>query len=562
MSSLPSSPARLLPDSGHMNRFLLHGTSVLLLWGERPRPTHWQVSKGDGATNVHDVFERTETGASASGEPWVPSDSLHTVKEDMARMISDKQGEKLLRLYFDHIYPALPVLSRECFLEATPHVELRSMAVSLLASLYATALPFVFNDDYLNSTLATAATSSMRNHLYRISWQAISTEAQAPSLSTLQACLLLLQCGPTDQYRTSSPFRPALTKFTVSLATTLGINRDCSQWTSLPLWERRLRLRLWWMTYITDAWAGIEHGTVGSIRSDDFDVPLSQFQSMNLTDGTKVCEPFHRLVHLTRILSDIQESFYTVKATKRTSQHLLRSLEIARPIHARLVEWKSEYIATGGSIGNGSPTSGAIHTDAASLSLCYYAVGAVLFRALLRPLENAADPNTKSESLSSPAANAVVTGALSVAREALTFIEQAVALRSPWNCFWYSWAQTNFANVTMFVVQLHLDMQRLPDIFTTIDDGSEDLTDANAELFAARRTSERARSLNTSELITRWRQAIRLGVGSGGWGSSLMSLALLRMDAVLADAGRDQKTGRRFIQEVESLSGRPAAQVA
>jgi hypothetical protein len=35
-------------------------------------------------------------------------------------------------------------------------------------------------------------------------------------------------------------------------------------------------------------------------------------------------------------------------------------------------------------------------------------------------------------------------------------------------------------------------------------------------------------------LISRWKRAIRIGAGSGGWGSSLMSMALSKLDSFLS----------------------------
>jgi hypothetical protein len=40
-------------------------------------------------------------------------------------------------------------------------------------------------------------------------------------------------------------------------------------------------------------------------------------------------------------------------------------------------------------------------------------------------------------------------------------------------------------------------------------------------------------SAEVSGLISRWKHAIRIGAGNGGWGHSLMSLALSRLESLL-----------------------------
>src|SRR5204862_6736661 len=97
-----------------------------------------------------------------------------------------------------------------------------------------------------------------------------------PRLATLQACLLLLQRASTNRYTTHTPFKTSLLGWTVSLAYTLGLNRDCSDWLGLPSWEIGLRKRLWYGVYIMDKWASLGAGSPSSIRKEDFDVcPLT-----------------------------------------------------------------------------------------------------------------------------------------------------------------------------------------------------------------------------------------------------------------------------------------------
>jgi hypothetical protein len=59
----------------------------------------------------------------------------------------------------------------------------------------------------------------------------------------------------------------------------------------------------------------------------------------------------------------------------------------------------------------------------------------------------------------------------------------------------------------------------------------------------ARRDQDESGKMETevADLVSRWRWAMRMGGGSGGWGNALMSLGLLRVDGlmVLLEGGGD-----------------------
>jgi hypothetical protein len=125
-----------------------------------------------------------------------------------------------------------------------------------------------------------------------------------------------------------------------------------------------------------------------------------------------------------------------------------------------------------------------------------------LFRALLRPLSNTSDILVEN----AEPVNAVLAGAATCCRDGVQFLETIVGFSSVWNGFWHSLSQPNFAVISSFLVHFHMQQSGLNGPYS-------------AEIIS---------------LIERWRKAIRNGAGSGGWGHTLMNLALLRLNSLMS----------------------------
>jgi hypothetical protein len=467
-----------------------------LRWNERDECSlsHVTYRRMYSEANADPItFMITEETIGRTGEPRGENDELAKASRMVEAMFSIGQAERLVKLFFVYVYPYFPVLSQTWFF--TPDVSLASrvlsLPLSLRCALYATAVPFMLYDDHLSTTLAHSSPS--RSQLYRIAWMAIQTELHAPNLSTLQACLLMLQRGPTNQYIAATPFKASLLGWTVNLVHSLGIHRDCSGW-SLPAWERRVRIRLWWATFSMDVWTSIETGTPFLINTAECDVrPLKILKqashSLDALELRKECVHFLHLTSLSRIVADLYTTFFTVQASASTSSDLFRSLELARTLRSRLSMWRQQYSAdcplTSSQTIPGDPNGNP------ALDLAYLVATARLFQALLRSLPYSADPE---------AANAVHSGALTCCREAAHFLETIVSYSNVWNAFWHSWSQSNFAVVSNYLAQV-LMLQK----------------------------EREGQSVELSSLVDRWRRAMRSGAGSGGWGHTLMSLSLHRL---------------------------------
>jgi hypothetical protein len=395
------------------------------------------------------VFMLADDSMAQKGEPRVEDDVLAKAQSDIANMFSEQEALRLIGLFFRFVYPYFPILSKsEFFNTGSLSESLHSLPLSLLSAMYATALPFMLYDDLLATTIVHAPAPT--HQLFRISWIAVTQELHTPRLATLQACLLLLQRAPTNRYTTDTPWKTSLVGWTVSLAQILGLSHECSDWNSIPTWEMSLRKRLWFGVYIMDKWASLGAGMPSHIRIEDWDVlpiaeddlePASLEEVSNGVSGFLELEldtqHFRLLAELTMILSDIMDSYYSLRATQRTSKDLTLSLDLARPLRSRLKAWRDSLPP---SIALGQPDrvdsrGMTCLSGNSSLSLAYIVATMTLFRALLRPLANLsnveeADRNIMGSRL------AVRAGAKECAKEAVEFVENLG--RGALDAFWHS----------------------------------------------------------------------------------------------------------------------------
>jgi hypothetical protein len=395
------------------------------------------------------IFMLSDDSLAQKGEPRIEENVLAKARHDISLMFTEEEALRLVGLYFRFVNPYFPILANSGILGCGSIDALNALPLSLLSALYATALPFILYDEVLATTLVHNQSPSPQ--LYRISWLAIIQELHTPRLATLQACLLLLQRAPTNRYTTDTPWKTSLVGWTVSLAQTLGLNRECGDWTSLPTWEISLRKRLWYSVYIMDKWASLGAGMPSFIRNEDWDVSSlaesdrettiyddQESDVMGCFTGQFDTEShFRMLAELTMVLSDIMDAYYTVKASQRTSNDFGLSLELARPLRSRLKVWNDSLppslLMRGADRVDGRGMSKL--TGNPSLTLAYIVATMTLFRALLRPIENLPTIEEEDHSIAG-SRRAVRAGAMECAKEVVEFIEHLG--RGALDAFWHS----------------------------------------------------------------------------------------------------------------------------
>lgn len=502
------------------------------------------------------IFMLPDDALAEKGEPKVEERVLEDARKEITELIPDDVGVRMVKLFFRFVYPYFPVLSREHMLIGDTRTILKSLPLSLLAAIYATVLPFMLYDDYLATAVIHSAPSAIQ--LYRVCWMAINQEMHSPRLATLQACLLILQRSPTNRFIMDTPWRWSCTAWTVSLVNILGICKSCSGWTGLPAWERRLRGRLFWATYVMDKWSLLGAGMPSHISDDNFDVPEPTIDPSSLTNHAKDSHPtaqepkdllqtpahFYHLVHLTVILSDILKAFYTIRATSQTAKNLALSLERAKPLRARLKIWKeastaaiAANILSGRTRNDSHSPEATTHSTLklqedddgetldgnASLRLAYIVTAMTLYRPLLRAIENTTDwaAAENDDTLQAAGRTAILAGAKECAKEAVEFAEdlRSRGAAGVWDAFWHSCrspiyimlpctnitlgSRSNFALATSFLMRVLVNVNATP---SARDDELNDV----------------------KNLIAQWRKVLRLM--SGNFGNGMTSLALLRLE--------------------------------
>lgn len=194
--------------------------------------------------------------------------------------------------------------------------------------------------------LRLASTSGL--HILQVeetAFQMFSTSLGNPSLSTVQAGILLMQTPHVDSRKLNSQL--------LGIAYDLGLHVDCSPW-MLPDEERGLRKRLAWAVFVQDKWCSMMHGRPSLISADHWAVQdlVEGDYSTSLGEGREDLDVdvlsrgqalFGQMVTLTKILATVLDTFYTLKAMREAVDARDKGtqliLEKAKPIQIKLKNW-------------------------------------------------------------------------------------------------------------------------------------------------------------------------------------------------------------------------------
>ncbi|MCJ1477591.1 Fungal specific transcription factor [Lambiella insularis] len=339
-------------------------------------------------------------------------------------------GPLLMQLYLNFIHRNFPIIEEEFLLEYN-NGRISNLDPALLASIYLLTMP------WLEREMSRAA-SQLPDvyHLEDMAFRLFSDSLYKPTLSTIQAGILLLQRPNTDSKTLNSQL--------VGAAYEIGLHLDCSSWKSSAA-EKKLRKRLAWALYLQDKWCSLIHGrpsviyrsnwAVKVLTNDDFD----SLQAVN-EDAVRGQALFKEMVSLTEILSTILDTFYTLRAMQEVDDAVQGGtrliLERAKPVQIKLKEWFAGLPANLkiDDTMTGKPSStGYLH-------LAYFATEITLHRCIIRSLESSnGDPY-----LAHICRSAAKTRLIS----AMDFVNR---LRSEHlNAFWYFPSKVNFALIGTF----------------------------------------------------------------------------------------------------------------
>lgn len=181
-------------------------------------------------------------------------------------------GPGLVSLYFRFVHGTFPIISEKNFLENYKK-DINLIDPCLLACLYL----FALNWWSLSLDLSGLIQPS-QNELEKIAETIFYKKLKTPTLSTIQAGLLLIQHQSfRDKYDNPSncwPIQSALW----GAAQCLGLNRDPCNY-NIPEWEKSLRKRISWAIYVQEKWFCITVDKSSHINDDDWTVgDLDEFK--------------------------------------------------------------------------------------------------------------------------------------------------------------------------------------------------------------------------------------------------------------------------------------------
>ncbi|UQC75251.1 uncharacterized protein CLUP02_01904 [Colletotrichum lupini] len=359
-----------------------------------------------GPNQIDAEFIQVHAG---SGYPWDPpvhfcllQDEFtahdNKAREEASRAIEEMvgpHGPTLVRLYFRHIHPVLPVLSKVRFLNQYSADKIK-LPASLRGAVYALASVFWKSEPSLQGFL-----HFQQHELADLATGSLQRELDSPNLAKLQASLLLLHMTPNRTDSIAHPKTWTSTAQAVAAAQMIGLHQDAEKW-NLPSWEKRLRRKLWWATYMTDVWSAVCHGNPPHIYAASFNT--SPVTMDDLRSDESVPEDLRSLVYSCNVGFDIASGarfLELVKISQTLREAVDCSFQIPRlaPPDSQKMEMENR--------GRLVSLQGELHNWATILPQCltmphlekaigiisnnaYYAHLALLYRALMNPATKAA----------------------------------------------------------------------------------------------------------------------------------------------------------------------------
>lgn len=288
--------------------------------------------------------------------------------------VSPADVDFLVRSFFEVVHPVFPILDQHAFRLAFDRSSIEPL---LLVAVCVVARAWLMTIHRMTREVNLSSIEFML-------WDHLRTSLDRPSIATLQAILLLLQCPNHTYQQFSSQLMLA--------AFDLGIHHDCSQW-MIESKEKRSRRRLAWALYAQDKWNALLHGRaalmteanwmVEELTEDDFEA-LPDTDDKQKAIRSHCASVFMQLIVLSQLLADTLQTFYTLSAeheVRTSSENGLRIvLERAKPIQIKLKDWFSRLPA--------SLKMDAAEDDQAYcngiLHLAYFATEIALHRCIIR----------------------------------------------------------------------------------------------------------------------------------------------------------------------------------
>ena len=173
-------------------------------------------------------------------------------------------GDDLVRLFFRHVHPVFPVVSKGRFLSRYQSSK-RSLPACLRGAVYALACVFWSSHGPLKNTRM----PFKQHELVTDAQQALRREIENPNLFVVQACLLLQHTQPPSIYAIETPSTWTSAAQATAAAQMIGLHLDPARWRINQI-EKHLRRKLWWAVFYADCWSSVCHGNPPHIATTSY----------------------------------------------------------------------------------------------------------------------------------------------------------------------------------------------------------------------------------------------------------------------------------------------------
>jgi hypothetical protein len=238
--------------------------------------------------------------------------------------LAGKFEQRLLALYFRFVHPTYPIVDKMIFYRDY-YYNKDNINPGLMAGLLALSCIWWKYDSIL---CVHSIPPGLSADLYNECSIAVNRDIKYPSLSTVQALLLLLQRRLLmDQMAETYAVTVELSRL-IAVSHNLGLHLDCSNW-PIPPSVKRLRRKLWATIYIMEKWTSVNTGspsllsasntTIGVYDSDDPSEKLFVYLGRLTTILDGIVDQLYSVRY-------VEDRYYDVRGTLGKVGHFIRML--------------------------------------------------------------------------------------------------------------------------------------------------------------------------------------------------------------------------------------------
>lgn len=215
--------------------------------------------------------------------------------------------DKLVAMYFEHLYPAFPVLDEECMI--TKMSDKQTVPRTFLVNFIAWVL-FYWN---MGSDLMLHVRPD-QDFAWSVAVQAMVADIQKGDMAAVISTVFNVAGRPSKGFVSNMTSVSRI----VALSHSCGLNHDCREW-KIAEYEKRFRWKVWWAILLHDRWLNFAQGTPPHISKAHYDVPMPTIELLaagriNIEKHYRAAQCYIELCKLTEIIGDVLPLIYHIRS--------------------------------------------------------------------------------------------------------------------------------------------------------------------------------------------------------------------------------------------------------